>query len=48
MPLDDFPEKSEAKGLFKPFGFQIETFIDESELYILVATTCRDLSDEVE
>jgi hypothetical protein len=23
--------------LFKPFGFEIETFIDEPELYILVA-----------
>ncbi len=38
FPLDDFPEKAEANDLFKPFGFEIETFIDEPELYILVVT----------
>ena len=37
FPLDEFPEKTEADDLFKPFGFEIETFIDEPELYILVA-----------
>jgi ubiquinone/menaquinone biosynthesis C-methylase UbiE len=37
FPLDDFPEKTEAERLFKPFGFEIETFIDEPKLYILVA-----------
>jgi ubiquinone/menaquinone biosynthesis C-methylase UbiE len=37
FPLDDFPEKSEAESLLKPFGFEIETFIDEPVLYILVA-----------
>ncbi len=38
FPLDDFPEKSEAEILFKPFGFRIKEFVDESELYILVVT----------
>lgn len=38
FPLDDFPEKSEAEILFKPFGFSIKEFVDESELYILVLT----------
>jgi len=37
FPLDDFPEKSEAGMLLKPFGFEIKKFIDEPELYILVA-----------
>jgi hypothetical protein len=37
FPLEEFPEKSEAESLLKPFGFEIETFIDEPELYILVA-----------
>jgi ubiquinone/menaquinone biosynthesis C-methylase UbiE len=37
FPLDDFPNKKEAAALLKPFGFEIETFIDEPELYILVA-----------
>ena len=37
FPLDDFPEKSEAENLFEPFGFEVERFIDEPELYILVA-----------
>ncbi len=41
FPLDEFPKESEAGALLKPFGFEIETFIDESELYILVATKCR-------
>jgi SAM-dependent methyltransferase len=38
FPLDEFPDKSDAQELFKPFGFEIETFIDEPELYILVAS----------
>jgi ubiquinone/menaquinone biosynthesis C-methylase UbiE len=38
FPLDDFPEKSEAEILFKPFGFIVKEFVDESELYILVVT----------
>jgi SAM-dependent methyltransferase len=37
FPLDDFPDKTEAEGLLEPFGFTIKTFIDEPELYILVA-----------
>ncbi len=37
FPLDEFPEKTEAGALLKPFGFEIDTFIDEPELYILVA-----------
>lgn len=38
FPLDDFPKASEVGALLKPFGLKIETFIDETELYILVAT----------
>jgi ubiquinone/menaquinone biosynthesis C-methylase UbiE len=37
FPLDEFPNKKEAAALLNPFGFEIETFIDEPELYILVA-----------
>jgi ubiquinone/menaquinone biosynthesis C-methylase UbiE len=37
FPLDAFPEKPEAERLFRPFGLEIETFIDEPNLYILVA-----------
>jgi len=38
FPLDDFPEKAEAKALLKPYQFDIQEFIDEPKLYILVAT----------
>ena len=50
FPLDEFPEKTEAGRLLKPFGFEIETFIDEPKLYILVASKCRsrEASDDVE
>ena len=41
FPLDEFPEKIEASKLLKPFGFEIETFVDEPKLYILVAAKCR-------
>jgi len=41
FPLDPFPEKQEAEKLFLPFGFEIETFIDEPGLYILVALKCK-------
>jgi ubiquinone/menaquinone biosynthesis C-methylase UbiE len=41
FPLDEFPKKTEAGALLEPFGFEIETFIDEPMLYILVATKCR-------
>ena len=37
FPLDAFPEKPEAERLLRTFGFEIETFIDEPKLYILVA-----------
>lgn len=39
--LDDFPEEPKASALLKPFGFKVETFIDEPELYILVALKNR-------
>ena len=50
FPLDEFPEEPEADVLLKPFGFEIEMFIDEPGLYILVAMKCRfrDAVDKVE
>lgn len=39
--LDDLPEEPKASALLKPFGFEIETFIDEPNLYILVALKHR-------
>ena len=36
-PLDEFPGETEAGALLKPLGFDIEAFVDEPELYILVA-----------
>jgi SAM-dependent methyltransferase len=49
FPLDEFPDEQEACFLLKPFGFEIETYIDEPELYILVATKSRfsDSADKV-
>jgi ubiquinone/menaquinone biosynthesis C-methylase UbiE len=38
FPLDDFPEKTEAESLLQPHGFEMLEFIDEPNLYILVAT----------
>ena len=38
FPLDDFPKRSEAESLLKPYGFQIKDLVDEPELYILIAT----------
>ena len=38
FPLDEFPKEQEVGALLKPFGFEMETFIDEPELYIFVAT----------
>jgi SAM-dependent methyltransferase len=38
FPLDDFPEQREAERLLKPYGFEIQKFVDEAKLYILVAT----------
>jgi SAM-dependent methyltransferase len=37
FPLDDFPERAEAETLLRDFGFGIKHFIDEPELYLLVA-----------
>jgi ubiquinone/menaquinone biosynthesis C-methylase UbiE len=37
FPLDDFPERAEAETRLRSFGFSIESFTDEPELYILVA-----------
>ncbi len=37
FPLDDFPDKPEAETLLEPYGFGIRKFIDEQELYILLA-----------
>lgn len=47
FPLDAFPEKLEAERLFRPFGFEIETFIDEPSLYLLVALKSK-VSDTVD
>ena len=44
FPLDDFPEQPEADALLKPFGFEIETFTDEDQLYLLVAAKKTTLS----
>jgi SAM-dependent methyltransferase len=41
FPIDAFPEKQDVESLFTPFGFEIETFIDEPKLYILVALKRR-------
>ncbi len=38
FPLDDFPKEPEAYALLKPFGFILEKFVDETKLYILLAT----------
>ena len=37
FPVDDFPERTEAEALFGRFGFWVKEFIDEPNLYILVA-----------
>lgn len=37
FPLDDFPTRPEAARLFDPFGFAIAVFVDDPQLYILVA-----------
>lgn len=38
FPLDQFPQESEARELFKPYGFDIHTFVDRPRLYLLAAT----------
>jgi SAM-dependent methyltransferase len=42
FPLDGFPERQEADTLFRPYQFDVEKFVDEPGLYILVATKCDD------
>ncbi len=37
FPLDDFPERSEAKQMLAPYGLDLQVFFDEPSLYILVA-----------
>ena len=37
FPLDDFPAQPEAEILLKPYGFEVHKFVDEPELYILLA-----------
>ncbi len=37
FPLDDFPERQDAETLLEPYGFTIEQFVDESELYLILA-----------
>lgn len=41
FPLDDFPERAEAETALAAFGFSIKSFLDEPELYILVAAKVR-------
>jgi SAM-dependent methyltransferase len=36
FPLDDFPERAGAEALLRAFGFDLKSFVDEPELYILV------------
>lgn len=38
FPLDDFPGQLEAEILLRRYGFEIEKFIDEPKLYVLVGT----------
>ena len=38
FPLDDFPEQREAERLLKPYGFEVQKFVDEAKLYILAVT----------
>jgi len=38
FPLDDFPKQAEAKALLELYEFDIQEFVDEPKLYILVAT----------
>jgi SAM-dependent methyltransferase len=38
FPLDDFPERSEAEALFQPYQFDVQAFVDEPDLYVLVMT----------
>lgn len=40
-PMDEFPDQPQAENLFRPFGFKIQNFIDEPELYILAAVKMK-------
>jgi SAM-dependent methyltransferase len=42
FPLDDFPEKAEAETLLEPYELDITDFVDEPNLYILIATKCHE------
>ena len=37
FPLDDFPSQAEADKNLEQYGFSVTTFVDEPQLYILVA-----------
>ncbi len=37
FPLDDFPGRTRAGKLLRPFGFEIGAFVDETGLYIMKA-----------
>jgi ubiquinone/menaquinone biosynthesis C-methylase UbiE len=37
FPLDDFPEQPEAEAMLRPYGLEVQSFVDEPKLYILVA-----------
>jgi len=37
FPLDDFPYESEAKNMLAPHGLNVSKYIDQKDLYILVA-----------
>jgi SAM-dependent methyltransferase len=37
FPLDDFPTEPEAERRLGPFGFVVRRFVDDPELYLLVA-----------
>ena len=36
FPLDEFPGRQSAEELFKPYGFEVASFTDQAQLYILV------------
>jgi len=37
FPLDDFPRRNQARKMLANYGFAVESFVDEEELYILTA-----------
>jgi ubiquinone/menaquinone biosynthesis C-methylase UbiE len=36
FPLDDFPDDATARTYFRPYGFEVVTFIDETQFYLLL------------